>query len=157
MDSPQIIQLLMEYYFLFKCLFSFMLNNIHETIPFICKLYFPNSHWGLPWWLNFCLQYRKHERCGFDPWFGKIPWRREWLSTPVFLPGESPGQRSLTGYSPRGRRVWHNWSNLRRKHNPCWKYNYVLKKQKQKTEATLTHFTLEKSPNIFMCWEFICS
>ena len=32
----------------------------------------------------------------------KIPWRREWLSTPVFLPGESPGQRSLVGYSPWG-------------------------------------------------------
>ena len=32
----------------------------------------------------------------------KIPWRREWLSTPVFLPGESHGQRSLAGYSPWG-------------------------------------------------------
>ena len=32
-----------------------------------------------------------------DPWVGKIPWRREWLSTPVFLPGESHGQRNLLG------------------------------------------------------------
>ena len=32
----------------------------------------------------------------------KIPWRREWLSTPVFLPGESLGQRNLGGYSPGG-------------------------------------------------------
>ena len=32
----------------------------------------------------------------------KIPWRREWLPTPVFLPGESHGQRSLVGYSPWG-------------------------------------------------------
>ena len=40
---------------------------------------------------------------GFDPRFGKIPCRREWLPTPVFLPGESKGQRSLVGYSPRGR------------------------------------------------------
>ena len=38
----------------------------------------------------------------FDPWIGKIPWRREWLPTPVFLPGESHGQRSLVGYSPWG-------------------------------------------------------
>ena len=38
-------------------------------------------------------------RPGFDPWVGRIPWRREWLSTPVFLPGESHGQRSLAGYS----------------------------------------------------------
>ena len=34
-----------------------------------------------------------------DPQVGKIPWRREWLPTPVFLPGESHGQRSLVGYS----------------------------------------------------------
>ena len=32
---------------------------------------------------------------GFDPWVGKIPWRRVWLPTPVFLPGESHEQRSL--------------------------------------------------------------
>ena len=39
-------------------------------------------------------------RPGFDPWDGKIPWRRAWQPTPVFLPGESHGQRSLVGYSP---------------------------------------------------------
>ena len=46
-----------------------------------------------------CLQ------CGrprFDPWVGKIPWRRKWQPTPVFLPGESHGRRSLVGYSPQG-------------------------------------------------------
>ena len=37
-----------------------------------------------------------------DPWVRKIPWRREWLPTPVFLPGEFHGQRSLVGYSPWG-------------------------------------------------------
>jgi len=36
----------------------------------------------------------------FDPWVGKILWRREWLLTPVFLPGEFHGQRSLAGSSP---------------------------------------------------------
>ena len=41
------------------------------------------------------------ETC-FDPWVGKIPWRKEWQPTPVFLPGESHGQRSLAGYSPWG-------------------------------------------------------
>ena len=45
-----------------------------------------------------CLQYR---RPGFDPWVGKIPRRREWQPTPVFLPGEFHGQRSLAGYSLR--------------------------------------------------------
>ena len=37
---------------------------------------------------------------GLDPWIGKIPWRREWVLTPVFLLGESHGQRSLVSYSP---------------------------------------------------------
>ena len=37
-----------------------------------------------------------------DPWVRKIPWRREWLPTPVFLPGEFHGKRSLVGYSPWG-------------------------------------------------------
>ena len=54
--------------------------------------------WWLRWWRN-CLQCR---RPGFDPWVGKIPCRREWQPTPVFLPGEYHGQRSLVGYSPRG-------------------------------------------------------
>ena len=39
---------------------------------------------------------------GFDPQIGKIPWRREWQPTPVFLPREFRGQRSLVGYSPWG-------------------------------------------------------
>ena len=39
-------------------------------------------------------------RPGIDPWVGKIPWRREWQPTLVFLPGEFHGQRSLMGYSP---------------------------------------------------------
>ena len=43
-------------------------------------------------------------RCGFDPWVWKIPWRRAWKPTPVFLLGESHGQRSLAGYSPWGRK-----------------------------------------------------
>ena len=37
---------------------------------------------------------------GFNPWVRKIPWRRKWQPTPVCLPGESHGQRSVAGYSP---------------------------------------------------------
>ena len=44
------------------------------------------------------------KRCGFDPWVGKIPWRREWQPTPQVLPGESHEQRILEGYSPWGRK-----------------------------------------------------
>ena len=43
-------------------------------------------------------------RPGFDHWVGKIPWRRVWPPTPVFLPGKYHGQRSLAGYSPWGRK-----------------------------------------------------
>ena len=48
-------------------------------------------------------------RTGFDPWVRKIPWKRAWQPTPVVLPGESHGQRSLVGYSLKGsQRVRHN-------------------------------------------------
>ena len=40
----------------------------------------------------------------FDRWAGKIPWRRKWQPNPVLLPGKFCGQRSLLGYSPRGRK-----------------------------------------------------
>ena len=46
-----------------------------------------------------CLQCKRSE---FSPWVGKIFWRREWQPTPIFLPGESHGQRKLAGYNPRG-------------------------------------------------------
>ena len=48
------------------------------------------------------------QRSGFNPWIGKIPWKREWLPNPLFLPGEFHGQRSLAGYSPWG----HKESNM---------------------------------------------
>ena len=41
------------------------------------------------------------QKTGLDPWVGKIPWRKEWLLTPVFLPGEFHGQSSLVGYTSR--------------------------------------------------------
>ena len=44
------------------------------------------------------------KRCRFNSWFRTIPWRRKWHSTPAFLLGESHGQRSLVGCSPRDRK-----------------------------------------------------
>ena len=55
-------------------------------------------------------QCSRHRRRWFDPWAGKISWRRKWWPTPVFLPEESHGQRRLAGYSPWGRRVRHDWA-----------------------------------------------
>ena len=45
----------------------------------------------------------------FNPWFRKSLWRSEWQPTPVFLPGESHGQRILAGYSPWDCKESHNW------------------------------------------------
>ena len=55
---------------------------------------------------NICLQCTRHRRLGFDSWVEKIPLRRKWQPTPVFLPGESHGQRSWVGYSLWGHIEW---------------------------------------------------
>ena len=47
-------------------------------------------------------QSRRHKRCGFDPRVGKIPWRRKWHLTSIFLPGEFHRQKNLVAYSPWG-------------------------------------------------------
>ena len=49
-------------------------------------------------------QCRRCKRPGFDPWVRKIPWRRAWQPTPLFLPGEFHGERNLVGYNPYGRK-----------------------------------------------------
>ena len=57
---------------------------------------------GLSQWLSgkeSACQCRRHK---FDPWVRKIPWRRKWQPTPVFLPGKSHRQRSLVGYTVHG-------------------------------------------------------
>ena len=51
-------------------------------------------------------QCRRRKKCRFDPQVRKIPWRRAWQPTPVFLPGESHGQRSLVGCDPQVRNSW---------------------------------------------------
>ena len=62
-------------------------------------------------------QCRRHKRRVFHPWVGKIPWRRKWQPTPVFLPGDSHGQRSLVCYSPWCcKRAGHNWSHFTHMH-----------------------------------------
>ena len=62
--------------------------------------------WFSTVWASQVAQRVKHlpamQETGFNLWVGKIPWRRAWQPTPVFLPGESHGQRSLCGYSPWG-------------------------------------------------------
>ena len=60
---------------------------------------------GRPRWLSskeYACQCKRGRRLRFDPSVGKIPWRRKWQPTPVFLSGKFHGQRSLVGYSPWG-------------------------------------------------------
>ena len=86
-------------------------NRWNQPIKVICKM--PLQKFvliiilmcniiGVPWWLS-----SKEPACQcrgrrFHPWVGKIPWRRKWQPTPVFLPGKFKGHRSLAGYSPWG-------------------------------------------------------
>ena len=58
-------------------------------------------------------------RSGFNPWVRKIPWRREWLPIPVFLPGEFHGEKSLVGYSPLGPRELDTTEQLTHTHKNC--------------------------------------
>ena len=61
------------------------------------------NKWGLPQWLSSKESACKAETtgdAGFDPWLGKIAWRRAWQHIPVFLPRKSHGQSSLAGYGP---------------------------------------------------------
>ena len=67
-----------------------------------------------------CRRHKKHE---FNPWVGKILWRRAWKPSPVFLPGKFHGQRSLVGYGPWGHTVGHDWAT---EHTHIHIYNCVL-------------------------------
>ena len=85
--------------------------SIHLSVfPSIIYLY---VSLGLHCWVSSkesACQCRRHKRPGFDPWVGRIPWRRKWQPTPVSLPGDSHGRRSLVGYNLWGHRVEHDWS-----------------------------------------------
>ena len=66
---------------------------------------------------SICLQWRRPR---FNPWVGKIPWRREWLPSPVFLHKEPHGQRSLVGYSSWGRKESDVTEQLTHTHTHSW-------------------------------------
>ena len=79
------------------------LQSLQENCQHISRaLGFPGGTSGKE---PFC-QCRRYKRLGFNPWIGKIPWKRAWQPTPVFLPGESHGQRRLAGCGPQGRKEW---------------------------------------------------
>ena len=65
----------------------------------------------------------------FDPWVGKIPWRRKWQPTPIFLPEEFHGQRSLAGYN--------SWGH----------------KESDMTEQLILHFTSVYQVDSILLWQ----
>ena len=69
---------------------------------------------GLPWWLSSKVPTCQCRKCRFNPWVGKMPWRRKWQLTPVFLPGKSHGQRSLLDHGVT-KRVKHNLATKQQK------------------------------------------
>ena len=79
---------------------TYMYMDIHtcehaHTRRFVCI-----GVYGLLWWLTGKESAWQCRRRGFDPWVGKIAWRRKWQPISVFLPGKFHGQRKLVGYSP---------------------------------------------------------
>ena len=86
-------------------LFSVWVTSINYLI-FLLWIYSCTGH---PRWCSGKESTWTHRRCkrrGFDPWVRKIPWKRAWQPTPVFLSGKFPGQRSLAGYSLWSHKTW---------------------------------------------------
>ena len=104
-------------------------------------IYTHTHTWGFPGGAS-CkepnCQCRRSKRCGFDPWVGKTPWRRAWQPTPVFLPGESQGQRGPAGYGPQGHKQLDTTEATQ--HTRMHIYTYIFK--------LATPF---KKPFLFIC------
>ena len=90
---------------------QFIAVDIRHCVPYF----------GFPRWVSgkeSACQCRRRRRHGFDPWVGKVPWRRKWQPTPLFLPGKSHGQRNLVDYSP--------WSFKRVRHGLATKQQTIF-------------------------------
>ena len=86
-----------------KLYLSFLLTSFFPgPLSLFKRAYYLSS--GLPWWLSGKESFCQCRQMWFDPWSGKIPWKRKWQPTPVFWPRESQGQGSLVDYSPWGRK-----------------------------------------------------
>ena len=77
-----------------------------------------------------------NRRPEFNPWVGKIPWRREWLPSPVSSPEKSHGQKSMVGYSSWSlKRVDHNWAT---KQQHTWFYGTSSVRVSHNAEMNIT-------------------
>ena len=126
-------------------------SNLSKLVKWIWTKYWPdNKPYAFPYytackeffivllaemWASLVAQMVKNLPAMQETWVWflgwKIPWRREWLPSPVLLPGESHGQRSLAGYSPWGHKESDTTKQLslhfilqKYKYYKLWKYNY---------------------------------
>ena len=91
----------------------------------------------------------QRRRCGFNPWARKIPWRRKWKPTPVFLPGKSHGQRRLVGYSPQGcEGVGHSdLATKQQQYVHTTRYKWIFRRylKVQSIKITISHYEISPS------------
>ena len=100
-------------------------NNVCSTAQSQVWMSWPQEGMGFAGGINGkepACQFRRYKRCGFDPWVGKIPWRRTWQPTPVILPGKPHRQR--------------NWQVTKSYMSLC---GHRVTKTWDTTEATYTH------------------
>jgi len=99
----------LDYLWMFKLLqstWSFSSCLMNQRINLL-KMGFPGGAGGK----EASCQCRRHKRCGFSPCVGKIPWRKKWQPTPVFLPGDSQGWGSMGATVHRVAKSRMHWSN----------------------------------------------
>ena len=96
-------------------------------------------------------QCRRQKRHRFDPWVGKILWRRKWQPTPVFLPWEFHGQRSLAGYSPWGHKESDTTWWLNSNNNTSSTQSTILGAEEVSNKYCLFFFNLY----FWLCWVFV--
>ena len=110
-------------YFFMKDILSALYNTEHQIhFNFWSKLF-------LSWASLVAQMVKKLLQCGrsgFDTWVDKIPWRRVWQPTPVFLPGESPWTEESGGLQTVGlQRVGHEW--VTKYSTECRSWTYISK------------------------------
>ena len=108
--------------FLFYFIFFFSFKAISNSFTEIQCGDFKHGPYHMPRWLSSkesACQCRRLRKWGFDPWVGKMPWRRKWQPTPVFLPGKSHRQRSLVGIVHGVSMSWTWLSTQHKTHLTC--------------------------------------
>ena len=95
-------------------MYAYLIVQLYEFLIYVhCIRGFPGGASGK----ESALQCRRPKSCGFNPWVGKISWRKAWQPTPVFLPGKSPWTEEPGGLQSMGsQRVKHDWCDRTQAH-----------------------------------------